>query len=89
LSDALEIPGTDDASRAHEQRARWANDRMWASLATRPGPIPFFCECGSGECYAPVWLTADAYARRRRDEAWRLIAADPRPHLVRRGPAAR
>jgi hypothetical protein len=26
-----------------------------------PERIPFFCECRRADCYAPVWLTADAY----------------------------
>jgi hypothetical protein len=26
-----------------------------------PERIPFFCECRQADCYAPVWLTADAY----------------------------
>jgi hypothetical protein len=30
-----------------------------------PERIPFFCECGRADCYAPVWLTADAYDQRR------------------------
>jgi hypothetical protein len=30
-----------------------------------PERIPFFCECPRADCYAPVWLTADAYDQRR------------------------
>jgi hypothetical protein len=30
-----------------------------------PERIPFFCECRHSDCYAPVWLTADAYDQSR------------------------
>ena len=39
-----------------------------------PERIPFFCECGRAACYAPVWLTADAYDERRdRPEEWLVL----------------
>jgi hypothetical protein len=38
-----------------------------------PERIAFFCECPRHDCYAPVWLTADAYDQRR---------SGPEPSLV-------
>jgi hypothetical protein len=39
-----------------------------------PERIPFFCECGRADCYAPVWLTADAYDERRDGpEEWLVL----------------
>ena len=32
---------------------------------TEPELIPFFCECHRDDCYEPLWLTTDAYDRRR------------------------
>ena len=39
-----------------------------------PERIPFFCECRRADCYAPVWLTADAYDERRDGpEEWLVL----------------
>jgi hypothetical protein len=40
---------------------------------TEPERIPFFCECRRAGCYEPVWLTADAYDRRRAEAQEPLI----------------
>ena len=40
---------------------------------TEPERIPFFCECRRKGCYAPVWLTADAYDARRAEARVSLI----------------
>jgi hypothetical protein len=40
---------------------------------TEPERIPFFCECHRGDCYEPVWLTADAYDERRAEAQGPLI----------------
>jgi len=38
-----------------------------------PERIPFFCECRRDECYAPVWLTAEAYDQRRSESERSLV----------------
>ena len=39
-----------------------------------PERIPFFCECRRADCYAPVWLTTDAYDERRHGpEEWLVL----------------
>lgn len=38
-----------------------------------PERIPFFCECRQADCYAPVWLTADAYDQSRSGPEWSLV----------------
>jgi hypothetical protein len=40
---------------------------------TEPERIPFFCECRREDCYAPVWLTADAYDDRRAEAQASLV----------------
>ena len=48
---------------AHKHRV---NDLIWESLEeARTQPVAFFCECGSAQCFQPVWLTPDEYERVR------------------------
>ena len=39
-----------------------------------PERIPFFCECHRADCYAAVWLTADAYDQRRTGSESSLVS---------------
>jgi hypothetical protein len=47
-----------------------------------PERIPFFCECRRADCYAPVWLTADAYDKRRSGSEPSLVSPS---HELARG----
>jgi hypothetical protein len=47
-----------------------------------PERIPFFCECRRADCYAPVWLTADAYDQRRSGSEPSLVSPS---HELARG----
>ena len=47
-----------------------------------PERIPFFCECARGDCYAAVWLTAEAYDQRRSGSEPSLVSPS---HELARG----
>ena len=61
---------------------RHVNDLIYESLHehVETESIAFFCECGSGHCFEPVWLTGAEYAT----EAKAHISASPanRYHVV-------
>ncbi len=63
---------------AHSRKRR-ANHYMRHGLE-RLDPdeaIPFFCECDDPDCFAPAWLTRQAYDRLRANAANRALTA---PH---------
>ena len=64
---------------------RMLNDFLLRGLATsdHQEQIAFFCECGDGGCYEPVWLTAAEYELGRDEAGGGLLAhghSDIAPH---------
>jgi hypothetical protein len=60
----------------NESRFRAINERLNADLERldiAEGLIPFVCECGLGECSAPLELKAEEYARARSDRMVFLV----------------
>lgn len=48
-------------------------DKHIHATVVRSGPLPFVCECASGECTEAVELTLDEFRRIRRNPRWFVV----------------
>jgi hypothetical protein len=65
-------------------RKRQGNDYMRHEVE-HPDPaeaIPFFCECGDPDCFAPVWLTGPAYDQLRASSEGHVLIATHREQIA-------
>jgi hypothetical protein len=58
---------------AQSEHKRRVNDLIQESLyESTSQPVAFFCECESRQCFQPVWMTPEEYARLRPTRSLRM-----------------